>query len=153
MNNFDNRRYVLLLIFISVAVIFIVRLSYMQLITDKWFKRAIEISEYKIYTYPPRGIIYDRYGNKLVENTTYYDLMVKASEVDPEMNEKDFCKILGISEEEFSNRLNEAKDKYNTFCDTFKEIKNETKKLYFLKTYLNAVNSRTKENPNSKTHA
>lgn len=111
MNNFDNRRYVLLLIFISVAVIFIVRLFYMQIITDKWYKRAIEISEYKIYTYPPRGIIYDRYGNKLVENTTYYDLMVKASEVDPEMNEKDFCKILGISEAEFSKRLNEAKDK------------------------------------------
>jgi penicillin-binding protein 2 len=110
MNNYDNRRYVLLLIFISVSIIFIIRLVYMQLLTDKWHKRAIEISEYKIYTYPPRGIIYDRYGNKLVENKTYYDLMVKASEVDPKMDVKAFCNLLGISAESFEKRINEAKD-------------------------------------------
>src|SRR5688572_9405555 len=98
MNNFDNRRYVLLLIFISVGVIFILRLAYMQLITDKWYKRAIEISEYKIYTYPSRGIMSDPYRNKLVENKTYYDLMVKASEVNKNMDVKGFCELLGITE-------------------------------------------------------
>ncbi len=110
MNNFDNRRYVLLLIFISVAVIFIIRLLYMQIITDIWYNRAIEISEYKIYTYPTRGIIYDRYGNKLVENTTYHDLMVKASDVDPDMEKKSFCTLLGIELKDFDKRLNAAKD-------------------------------------------
>lgn len=110
MNNFDNRKYVLLLIFISIAVIFIVRLFYMQLVTDKYYNRAIEISEYKIYTYPARGIIYDRYGNKLVENKSYYDLMVKASEVSKDLDVEAFCKLLGISKEQFEKRLNDAKN-------------------------------------------
>lgn len=110
MNNFDNRKYVLLLIFISIALIFISRLFYMQLVTDKYYKRAIEISEDKIYTYPARGIIYDRYGNKLVENKYYYDLMVKASEVSKDLDVDAFCKILGISKQQFEKRLNDAKD-------------------------------------------
>ncbi len=79
MNNFDNRRIVIVLIFLSVGLIFTVRLLYMQVFTTKWADRAAVISEYKMYTYPARGIIYDRKGKKMVENATFYDLILRAN--------------------------------------------------------------------------
>jgi penicillin-binding protein 2 len=83
MNRLDNRRVIVVLIFLSVGVIFTARLLYMQVFTSKWSVRAAEISEYKMYTYPARGIIYDRNGKKLVENSTFYDLVFRASQFKP----------------------------------------------------------------------
>lgn len=110
MKNFDNRRFILLLIISVVAVLFILRLMTMQLMTDKWKARAAKISEWKVFTYAPRGVIYDRNGNKLVENKTFYDLMVKPVEVDKNMDKAAFSKLLGITEEEFEKRLEKAKN-------------------------------------------
>ncbi|HLP12316.1 MAG TPA: hypothetical protein VK177_10330, partial [Flavobacteriales bacterium] len=60
MNRLDNRRIVVVMIFITVGILFTARLLYMQVFTNKWTDRAAQISEYKMYTYPARGIIYDR---------------------------------------------------------------------------------------------
>lgn len=80
MNRLDNRRVIVVLIFLSVGIIFSIRLLYMQVFTTKWSDRAAVISEYKMYTYPARGIIYDRNGKKMVENSTFYDLVFRASQ-------------------------------------------------------------------------
>ena len=108
MKNFESRRYILLLIYFTVAFIFILRLSFMQLFTEKWTRRAAEISEYKIYTYAPRGIMYDRYGNKLVENKTFYDLLVTPKKME-EIDTLDFCKLVGITKEQFDEKIKAAK--------------------------------------------
>lgn len=81
MNRLDNRRIVVVLIFLSVGILFTIRLLYMQVFTNKWTDRAAEISEYKMYTYPARGIIYDRNGKKMVENATFYDLVLRANRI------------------------------------------------------------------------
>jgi len=109
MKNYENRRFILLLIYLTVAVIFIIRLLFMQVLTDKWSQRAAEISEYKMYSYAPRGIIYDRKGEKLVENKTFYDLMVTPSKMEA-MDTMAFCKLVGITKEQFDERIEAAKN-------------------------------------------
>jgi penicillin-binding protein 2 len=92
---YESRRYVILMIFVSVGVIFMLRLFSMQVISNKWEERAQVISEKKVYIYPPRGVIYDRNGVKLVDNVVFYDLMVIPEET-TEMDTAEFCRILGI---------------------------------------------------------
>ncbi len=122
MKNFENRKFVILLIFVTVALIFLVRLVFMQLVSEKWHKRAAEISEYKIYTYAPRGVIYDRNGEKLVENRTFYDLLVTPRKlrsavrknqeqgIVPAFDTLGFCQLVGITPEKFEEKLNAAKN-------------------------------------------
>lgn len=73
--NLKNRRVVFLALFLIVGVIFTGRLFYMQVMDDKWIERSAEVSQRKINIKPPRGIIYDRYNQKIVANKTYYNIM------------------------------------------------------------------------------
>lgn len=113
--NFENRRYVVLLIFFTVGIIYAFRLLSMQVFSSKWEERAQVISEKKVYVYPPRGVIYDRNGNKLVDNVVYYDLMVTPSEVGSNMDTLAFCEMLGIEKEFFiyqiNNLINQSKSR------------------------------------------
>jgi penicillin-binding protein 2 len=73
--NLEGRRIVFLALFIVVSVIYSIRLFYMQVMDDRWIARAAEVSQKRINVKPPRGILLDRYGNKVVANKTYYNLM------------------------------------------------------------------------------
>jgi penicillin-binding protein 2 len=95
------------MIFISVGVIYIFRLLSMQVLSSKWEERAQVISEKKIEVYPPRGIIYDRNGEKLVDNVVYFDLMLTPEDM-REMDTSAFCSLLGISTEYFDKKVEEA---------------------------------------------
>lgn len=81
MNSLEYRKFVILFFFLITAGVFSVRMFYMQIIDDKWKLRAEEISKYKMTTYPTRGIVYDRNGNKLIANETYYDIMMIEDEI------------------------------------------------------------------------
>lgn len=109
MNRLENRRFVLILIFIMVGVIFIFRLMYMQIFDTKWQERAAEITEYKITTYPTRGIVHDRNGKKLIANETYYDLMVIPAET-KDIDSVAFCNMLGIEMSSYTKKLTKAKN-------------------------------------------
>lgn len=109
MNSFENRKYVISLMFLLIGIIFIIRLSYMQLIDDQWVDRASEISERKIITYPARGIVYDRNHEKLIANEVYYDLMVIPKETKG-IDSFAFANLIGISIEEYSKRMQKARD-------------------------------------------
>lgn len=108
MNRLDNRRIVILLIFISVGVLFTARLLYMQVFTTKWTDRAAEISEYKMYTYPARGIIYDRTGKKMVENSTYYDLILRANQF-KEFDTASLAALVGLPVDETKKKIKFAR--------------------------------------------
>ena len=99
MNRLDDRRIIVVLIFIVVGILFTARLLYMQVFTSKWTDRAAEISEYKLYTYPARGIIYDRTGKKMVENSTFYDLIIRANRFKA-FDTAGLAKLVNLSEEE-----------------------------------------------------
>jgi len=79
--NFDARRYVIYAFIITVGFIYIVRLFYMQVIDDSWALRAQQIAEKRKEITPPRGSVYDRFGKKIVSNRTYYNLMVRESDM------------------------------------------------------------------------
>jgi len=112
MNSFENRKYVISLIFVIIGLIFSVRLVYMQLIDTQWKERAAEISEVKIVTYPARGIVFDRNHNKLIANQVYYDLMVIPNQA-KDIDTIAFAKLIGISIEEYTKRFLKAK-KYSS---------------------------------------
>ena len=75
MNN-DARRYVIIVFFLLVGSIYTIRLFYMQVIDESWTLRAQQIAEKRKQITPPRGVIFDRRGRKIVANKTYFNLMM-----------------------------------------------------------------------------
>lgn len=107
MRNIDNRKYIIALIFVLIPLTFVVRLFYMQVVDDKWKDRAATISENKILTYPARGIVYDRNGEKIISNEVYYDIHVIPRQA-KNTDSVAFIKLLGISMEEYSKKMAKA---------------------------------------------
>ena len=71
----ENRKYIIILFILIVGILYSSRLFYMQVIDDTWVLRAQEIAEKRKEMLPPRAIIFDRNGRKIVSNKTYYNLM------------------------------------------------------------------------------
>ena len=69
--NLDARRNVILSFIVLVVGIYLIRLFYMQVIDDTWTLRAQEIAEKRKEIFPPRGVIFDRNGKKIVTNQTH----------------------------------------------------------------------------------
>jgi len=111
---FKERRWVIILIFLSVGFVFILRLFFIQVVSDKWAAKAAGITEKKITTYPARGLIYDRNNNLMVANKAIYDLMVVPSEVKKDIDKEAFCKLLNISLEKYESGLEFAR-KYSLY--------------------------------------
>lgn len=125
MNRLDNRRIVVVLIFITIGILFTIRLLYMQVFTNKWTDRAAEISEYKLYTYPARGIIYDRTGKKMVENTTYYDLILRANQFEA-FDTAALAQLTGVSPDEVRKKVKFArKNSYYLPYEFLKQLRSD----------------------------
>lgn len=103
-----NRRS--LLIYFSVffiGITYIGRLFYLQIISDKYKKQAIENSIKKKYTYPNRGYVFDRNGVLLVANDISYDIMLTPRDL-KKIDTLEFCKLINISKKDFDRRLQRA---------------------------------------------
>ena len=69
-----KRQYIILTAFLSViAMIFIARLAYLQLFTDRYVLNAANTSIKTEYIIPQRGAIFDRNGQILVSNQPSYE--------------------------------------------------------------------------------
>ena len=111
--NLSDRKFVIVIIFITVGIIFSLRLFFLQVVEDEWKIMAANASERTITEYPARGLIYDRNGELLVANTAVYDLMV----IPRDMKNIDtiaFCKLLEIDTAEFTAKITAAK-KYSRY--------------------------------------
>ncbi|MFT6281020.1 MAG: penicillin-binding protein 2, partial [Salibacteraceae bacterium] len=73
---YDSRKYVIVTFFCLIGVIYTMKLFYMQVVDDQWKLRAQQIAEKKREITPPRAVVFDRNGKKVVSNQTYYNLMV-----------------------------------------------------------------------------
>ena len=108
--NFDTRKYVIVAFFIITGLMYGIKLFYMQVVdVDTWKMEAQRIAEKRIEVTPPRAVVFDRNGNKVVENKTYYDLMM----VEEEMVDFDtvaFAKLIGMTKNEVLDRIKEIKD-------------------------------------------
>lgn len=109
MRELERRKYIIGFIFIAIALIFIVRLFYVQIINDKYKLSADNNVLRKVTLYAARGLIYDRHGKLLVYNEAAYDLMVVPGQVE-EMDTTLFCDLMSITKADFISKLEEAKN-------------------------------------------
>ncbi|RZM27126.1 MAG: penicillin-binding protein 2 [Pedobacter sp.] len=107
MENLFNRKYTIQGLFIIVALILLGKLFYIQVVSDKYFLSAESNVLRKIYTFPARGVIFDRKGKVLVQNEPVYDLMVIPNQV-KSFDTLELCNIIGIDMKGFYKRLHKA---------------------------------------------
>ena len=107
MENLFNRKYTIQGLFIIVALILLGKLFYIQVVSDKYFLSAESNVLRKIYTFPARGVIFDRKGKVLVQNEPVYDLMVIPNQVKT-FDTLELCNIIGIDMKGFYKRLHKA---------------------------------------------
>lgn len=112
-NPYSNRKYIIGGIFIAFALIFVIRLFYLQIIDTSYKFSADNNSQRRITKYPARGVIYDRNGKIMVFNEAAFDLMVIPQQTRA-FDTIDLCKILEIEKEEFTKKYKEAR-LYSTY--------------------------------------
>lgn len=105
--NYSGRKYVVIGIFILIALLFLGRLFYLQVSSNQYQLSARNIALRRIVVYPPRGRIYDRSHHLLVYNDAVYDLMVVPRQV-KDMDTTKFCALLGITQSFFDQQMKKA---------------------------------------------
>ncbi len=95
MNYLENRKYTVQAIFLAIAVVFAARLFWLQIIDDRYKLAADNNAIRKTTQYPFRGLVYDRHGALLVQNTPIYDLMVVPREVKG-LDTVRFCRLFRL---------------------------------------------------------
>ena len=104
---YSDRSNIVKIIFLAIGVIFVVRLSMLQLFDKEYKEKAKNQSLRNITQYPARGLMYDRNGGLLVYNEAVYDLMVIPRMV-KDLDTAYFCRALGITREEFDAQMKKA---------------------------------------------
>jgi penicillin-binding protein 2 len=108
--NLDGRRITIILIVCVIAIIYVIRLFFLQVVSSTWKEQATALTEEEIPLYPPRGVIYDRTGKMIVTNQTVYNLMVVPKKVQP-FDTASLCKLLKIKTEDIVTLFAKAKAK------------------------------------------
>jgi len=106
------RKLLLLTVIVLVGLVFIARLFYLQIYGGYEYDIFEDSAIKKEFTYPKRGYVYDRNGKLLVANQPSYDVMVIPRDVEP-LSEEDlneFCRLLRITREDYTKKLDRAKN-------------------------------------------
>lgn len=112
--NFDNRKYVIIIFVALIGVVYILRLFQMQVVDDQWKVRAQEIAEKRRYITPPRAVMFDRNGKKVVSNKAYYNLMFVEKDIE-DLDTVAFAKLVGMTTDEVRNRFIEIREREGYF--------------------------------------
>jgi len=88
-----------------IAIIFIARLSYLQLFTDRYALNAANTSIKIHYDIPQRGVIFDRNGKILVGNQPAYEISYTEALMRPDFDTIDFCSLMKISKTDFIKKI------------------------------------------------
>ena len=116
----QSRSNIIRLIFAGMFLIIAAQLFHLQIVSAKYKKQAQENALFRKSIYPTRGIIYDRKGKAILNNTILYDLMVTPSQV-KNIDTAYFCQLLEIDTAEFRSRVLDAKYKNGPFRPTIFE--------------------------------
>ncbi len=96
-----------------IAIIFIARLAYLQLFTDRYALNAANTSIKTEYIIPQRGVIFDRNGKIMVGNQPSYEISFTAALMKPDFDTLDFCNLVKIRKADFIKTINSIKkEKY-----------------------------------------
>jgi penicillin-binding protein 2 len=107
----NPRQFVIRLIFISIAVVMLIRLFFLQVVEDKYKVMANDIAILRKVVYPPRGAIMDRKGRPMLYNVKVYDLMVTPRNVTKQLDTNALCQALRIDIPTFEKLLNKTRIK------------------------------------------
>lgn len=100
----QSRQTVVRLIILTVFVVLIARLFVLQLLSPQFKLQALDNAVDKKIIYPDRGLIFDRNGKSILENTVTHDLMIVPTQLKG-IDTLGLCNILGIDTTEFRKRL------------------------------------------------
>jgi penicillin-binding protein 2 len=123
--NLSNRRIVLSAIYIAVALLYIARLFYIQVIDDSYKLDAENNSRRYEVRHPARGLIYDRNGKLIVANEVAYDLMVVTGQI-KNLDTLKLLSIINVPKETFVTELKKAKKSSFRPYPIVKQISAET---------------------------
>ncbi len=101
------RKLLLFITIVTVGIIFIARLFYLQVYNQNAYDLFEDNALRKVYDYPKRGYVYDRNGTLLVANQPSYDVMIIPREVKP-LDTLEFCSLLKITKETFKATYEKA---------------------------------------------
>ena len=100
----QSRQNVIRVLFLVAFGVLVIRLLFLQLASSKYDLLALDNAVSKTIVYPDRGIIFDRKGRSILENTLTYDLMVLPNAV-KNLDTAGLCRILNITQKTFHDRL------------------------------------------------
>ncbi len=103
----QSRSNTIRLIVIITFVVIALRLFYLQIVDRRYEQLAMDNAVYPKVIYPERGIIYDRKGKAILNNTIIFDLMVTPAEAKG-IDTLDFCRLMNIDTSEFRKRMVDA---------------------------------------------
>lgn len=93
-----------MLVFTGMFVIILLQLMNLQLFSTKYRIQADDQGTFRKVIYPDRGIVFDRKGKPILQNTVIYDLMVTPGKIKG-TDTMTLCNILGIDTAEFRRRI------------------------------------------------
>lgn len=106
----QSRSTIIRFIFLGIFIIIVIQLFNLQILSGKYQQLAMDNAVYRKVVYPNRGIIYDRKGRAILNNTIMYDLTVTPAQV-KNIDTLALCRLLEIDTAEFKQRLIDARFK------------------------------------------
>ena len=100
----QSRSYIIRIIFLIAFLVILAQLFNLQVLSSKYQIMAQQNALLRKTVYPARGIVFDRKGRAIVNNTLLFDLMVTPSEVKG-VDTAYLCKLLEIDTAEFNRRI------------------------------------------------
>ena len=109
MKNYQERYKVISCIIISIVIVFIIKLFYIQIINKNYkFSANNNVLRYEVQQ-AVRGLIYDRNNKLIVENIPAYDLMIIPRELNKNgIDTTSLCELININKEVFINKINKS---------------------------------------------
>ena len=109
MIKFKERYKIIASIFLFIAIIFLAKLFYIQVINENYkFSANNNVLRYDVQQ-AVRGLIYDRDGNLIVANVPAYDVMIVPRELNnKEIDTVKFCNLVEITKEKFIENYKKA---------------------------------------------
>lgn len=138
MDSFYNRHFIIRISIVIVGLIFIGQLAYLQIFEEYYSKKGIKISHHEVIKNAPRGLVFDRNGKLLVNNTNNFALSVipriaKAKGLDTTL----LANLLEIPKEDLTQRLKKAQKESKYYFKYAKVFNNLTPTLHArIKEYL-----------------
>lgn len=100
----QSRQTVIRLIILVAFVVLIARLFVLQLLSPQFQLQAMDNAVDRKVIYPDRGLIFDRNGKSILENTVTHDLMIVPNQLKG-VDTLGLCAVMGIDTTEFRKRL------------------------------------------------